>query len=396
MEQSPDHPEQYTRRIILAVTGMSPQVVTETIYALAINPPDGKAHFIPTEIHLITTARGRMQAVNNLLLPSGGKKGWFRRLCNDFSLPYIDFDEANIHVITCANGAYLDDIRTPHDNECAANFITEMVRQLTNDPDASLHVSLAGGRKTMGFYLGYAFSLFARPQDRLSHVLVSSPFESHPGFYYPTPYDDVIHLADKTAINSHHAVVSLATIPVVSLRHGLPDGLLSGRASFNATVVAARNALAPPELVIDTRNHLISAGGRVMKPAPSHFAIMAVMAYRTVKGIEPLRAPVKGAKDMEWSREYLTNLRAVCGEMGMPNGVEEVVAPGVDADYFSPHLSKLRRWLKQNLGLAARVYQIDDGGSRPKRYKLAIPADSIRFMQINQNIKSKVPKHDRY
>ena len=37
----------------------------------------------------------------------------------------------------------------------------------------------------MGFYLGYAFSLYARPQDRLSHVLVSSPFESHPEFFYP-------------------------------------------------------------------------------------------------------------------------------------------------------------------------------------------------------------------
>jgi CRISPR-associated protein (TIGR02584 family) len=41
----------------------------------------------------------------------------------------------------------------------------------TADPQASLHVSIAGERKTMGFYVGYALSLFGRTQGRLSHVL---------------------------------------------------------------------------------------------------------------------------------------------------------------------------------------------------------------------------------
>ncbi|MBP6582128.1 MAG: hypothetical protein KA204_01445, partial [Chromatiaceae bacterium] len=45
----------FPRRILLAVTGLTPQVVTETLYALAMErqPP-----FIPTEIHLLTTAEG--------------------------------------------------------------------------------------------------------------------------------------------------------------------------------------------------------------------------------------------------------------------------------------------------------------------------------------------------
>jgi CRISPR-associated protein (TIGR02584 family) len=33
-------------------------------------------------------------------------------------------------------------------------------------------MSIAGGRKTMGFYAGYALSLYGRAQDRMSHVLV--------------------------------------------------------------------------------------------------------------------------------------------------------------------------------------------------------------------------------
>lgn len=37
----------------------------------------------------------------------------------------------------------------------------------------------------MGFYIGYALSLFGRPQDKLSHVLVEEAFEQNREFFYP-------------------------------------------------------------------------------------------------------------------------------------------------------------------------------------------------------------------
>ena len=43
-----------------------------------------------------------------------------------------------------------------------ADAITALVRALTADPGSAVHASIAGGRKTMGFYLGYALSLFGR------------------------------------------------------------------------------------------------------------------------------------------------------------------------------------------------------------------------------------------
>ena len=43
----------HPRRILLAVTGLSPQVVTETLYALGV-AEQGEAAFLPTDIHLIT------------------------------------------------------------------------------------------------------------------------------------------------------------------------------------------------------------------------------------------------------------------------------------------------------------------------------------------------------
>src|SRR3990172_2018906 len=49
----PRVPSSYPRRILLAVTGLSPQVVTETLYALAVEPPAGEERFVPTEVHLV-------------------------------------------------------------------------------------------------------------------------------------------------------------------------------------------------------------------------------------------------------------------------------------------------------------------------------------------------------
>ena len=56
----------------------------------------------------------------------------------------------------------------------------------------------------MGYYLGYALSLFGRSQDRLSHVLVSDGYEGHPEFYYPSKNSKVnIHaITDLLIVSS--------------------------------------------------------------------------------------------------------------------------------------------------------------------------------------------------
>lgn len=249
-------PTAHPRRILLAVTGLSPQIVTETLYALAVANDEP---FIPTEIHLITTAEGAERARLALL---SDEPGWFHRLRADYRLPDIAFDAGHIHVLHDAAGQPLADIRSPQDNQLCADFITEKVRALSSDSTAALHVSIAGGRKTMGFFLGYALSLFGRPQDRLSHVLVSEPFENSLNFFYPTPYENVITTSGNKHADARYARVSLAEIPFVSLRHGLPTALLDGRASFNATVDAARAALGPASLEIDLGTREVRAAGR--------------------------------------------------------------------------------------------------------------------------------------
>jgi hypothetical protein len=245
-----------------------------------------------------------------------------------------------------------------------------------------LHVSIAGGRKTMGYYIGYALSLFGRPQDRLSHVLVSDPFESNRQFYYPTPYDHAIHIlrnGKEVAYNARNAKVDLAQIPFVSLRHGLPQPLLTGQAGFHASVEAARANLGPAQLSLDVQKRQVQAGSKRFRLQPAQFALLAVLAYRCSLGAEPLRAPLKDVKDKEWAREYLRDLESACGATHMPARVEEALRQGADEGYFSQHLSRLRARLRKELGQAASPYLIDDGNSRPRRYRLALSPEDICF-----------------
>ncbi len=71
------------RHILLAVTGLTPQVVTETICALWLRNPD----LVPTEVHLITTLRGAEHARLNLLSPA---IDWLGRLRTAQHRPLVE------------------------------------------------------------------------------------------------------------------------------------------------------------------------------------------------------------------------------------------------------------------------------------------------------------------
>ena len=90
---SPAEPASFSRRVLLAVSGLSPQIVTETLHALAA---DKHAPFIPTEVHLITSAEGARRAELSLL---SDDMGWFHKLCADYRMPGIQFDRNYIHVM---------------------------------------------------------------------------------------------------------------------------------------------------------------------------------------------------------------------------------------------------------------------------------------------------------
>ncbi|WP_058556342.1 CRISPR-associated ring nuclease Csm6 [Thiohalocapsa sp. ML1] len=373
---TPQHqaPHDYPRRVLLAVAGLSPQIVTETLYALAVR---GEPRFMPTEVHLITTTKGAERAELSLL-----SRGWFQRLLDDYGLPPIAFELGHIEIVHDGDGNPLVDIRTAADNECVADHLTDRIRRITSERDSALHVSMAGGRKTMGYFAGYALSLFGRSQDRLSHVLVSEPFESSWDFFYPTQYSRVITLKDNELADTRHAQVTLADIPFVRLREGLPQPLLQGRVGFTQAIAVAQRAQQPPELIIDLRGRRIQAGGQVVEMSPANLAFYAVFARRLGNRLAAARHDTEG-----FTAQYIDELRRISGpDSGTVVRAEErTYANGMDEDQFQVLKTRVNGALRTQLGpqLAAAYLIDDDGGERPHtRYRLNLPAEALAFGSI--------------
>ena len=373
------NPECYPRRILLCVAGLSPQIVTETLYALTVI---GEPRFVPTEIHLLTTAEGAERARLTLL---SEEPGWFHRLRREYGLPAIRFTLDTLHILRAADGRPLNDIRAVADNEAIADAITAKVRELTADPDSAVHASIAGGRKTMGFYLGYALSLFGRPQDRLSHVLVSSPFESNPNFFYPAPVARVIFATgpDQRPLDASSATVTLADIPFVRLRDGLQESLLEPGASFSAVVAQAQRNLAAPSLTLDAAACQARCGETVVRLTPISFAWLAWFARRALAGLPAIHHTE--ADFSEFLAEYRALADKLSGEYERASRALSTSQPEDWQHYFEQRTSKLKRELGKALGSAgARPYLIQSDGRRPRsRYALRLEPRWIRFTHLD-------------
>ena len=92
------------------MAGLTPQVLTETLFAL--NQTNRRVD----AIHVITTRDGRDKLLSDLL---AGGRGPYHRFLQEFGIPdgAIDFNPANIHVVRDASGVEITDIENEGDNE---------------------------------------------------------------------------------------------------------------------------------------------------------------------------------------------------------------------------------------------------------------------------------------
>ncbi|WP_064604467.1 CRISPR-associated ring nuclease Csm6 [Photobacterium sp. J15] len=217
------------KNILLSTTGTSPQVLTETLYAIHTS---GKP--FPDEIYVITTRSTRQMLMNGLF-----RDGHLNALKEEYQLPDFKFTEDHIWLIEDDNGQPIDDAKSIIDQTYMADFITRKVYQLTQKDDVAIHASLAGGRKTMAFYFGYAMSLLGREQDTLSHVFVNDDFEFVRDFWYPTRQPKwIAGKHGQGEVDTSQAVVTLAEIPFVRMRQSVNPQLIEsmGNMSFSQTV----------------------------------------------------------------------------------------------------------------------------------------------------------------
>ena len=364
--------ERYLRRILVAVTGTTPQVITETLFALVV-----EKQFVPTEIHLLTTLNGRNRAMRDLLDPHDGK---FFEFCREYGLENkILFNEATVHVIRDETGTPLTDIRTPEENTSAANLIAKTIKSFCQDENCQLHVSIAGGRKSMGFFIGYALSLFGRHQDQMSHVLVPEPFEKNKDFFYPTQYPREIYASDGSALNTKDAKIMLADIPIVLLRDGLPKDLLEGDCSYmQAVTLVQRNIVPAKGLHFYKENMSVECGGISVKLAPVQFATYYWLAKRCKEQQEAVRPGVNIQAE-----EFLAFYKAILPPYSADyeKACLALRHPEDFLPYFQERRSRINNALKAQLGsVGSKPFLVQSFGKRPQtQYGLSIEPDLIKF-----------------
>ena len=258
------------RRILLIALGTTPHLLTFTLAALYKESPEA----MPTEIRIVTTELGAEMARRSFF----GEGNILDAFWRDYGLSPAAFTEADIHAISSADGEPIADIRTLDDSNRAADLIVKLVRECCEDPDASLHVSIVGGRKSMGMLMGSALTFYGRDRDRISHTL--SENETAPDRRpYPSP--------EELAANPD--VVILADLPFLRLRQILPAMMLSKEYSFSEIVRNSQQAIEympRVRLTHDGSRWRLYADGVPVHLEPKLLGLYAWLLLRTKLGRE--------------------------------------------------------------------------------------------------------------
>lgn len=368
--------------VLVALCGLTPQVVTETLWALGHRKPA----IVPGEIWVLTTLFGEDACQRTLMGKRGALTAYYREYFPNQRPPH--FQKENLVVLRRTDGNPLDDLRSEHDNRAAANQIADFIRRQTARPEVRLHCSVAGGRKTMGIFLAGALQLYGRPEDRLYHVLVSPEFETHPEFFYKPKRPRILRSGKGKHLNTKDAVIELAEIPYVRLRDTLSPEALTGKKTFTELVTQAQHELqqltAPELLTIDPTTGRMQIGEHPVYLPPTAFKVFAALArIKTRHCTEPQR-PRCGECTACYpilSKETWEKEAARLGDLGFAPFPGSAEPAPTALPKFRSLVSKVNRTLEETLGSKrlAQRYGIHAVGPRSaKAYGLAADKGAIQ------------------
>ncbi len=370
------------KNVLLAVVGLSPQVITETLYAL--HQTHRKVH----SIHVITTRDGKEQIFAHLL---AGRKGHYYRYLEDYGIDKqsIDFGPHTIHVVTDQHGIEIADIRDEADNEQLLTKCLELAFRFTSDPEAAVFFSVAGGRKTMSSCLTLAAQLYGRPQDRLYHVLVTPEFESNRNFFYPPPKSELIELLDSRGEphykETKYAKINLIHIPFVSVRERLDKALLK-QPQDPGTLLLSAIKEKPRRLVVDMVNGKLIYIGIELDLMPARLALYAFFA------LQKKNCPKQDVSSCGSCTDCFLDITQVLDSQGeiadlyarltKTRAIDEMSDTGIvqlNAENFMSYKGKIKKDLLQRFGpYALKDLEIASIGKRPNT-RYGIPMDKERL-----------------
>jgi len=371
------------KHVLLAVVGLSPQVVTETLYALY---QEGRS---VDAIHVITTRRGKEKINSQLLAP---RDGYYFRFLREYGINGIDFTHENVHTVCDKYGNELDDIENADGNEELLKLCLNLTFRWTRDSDTAVYFSLAGGRKTMSACLMVAAQCYARPQDRVYHVLVSPEFESNSNFFFPPRQSVPIELRDDKGQEyfkeTKYAQVKIVSLPFFSFRHLLSKDMLKHpRPPAELMMSLVRDE--ESELIIDLNQSKIIFKGRECDLMPARMALYTFFAVRKKNCHEKEGKPCKGCYDCYLDWVTLTNFNreiiSIYRRCNPKRAIEELKSGGIidlDMANFNAYKGKIRRDLENAFGPHnARALTIESVGKKPDT-RYGIPMDRRRIKVI--------------
>lgn len=383
----------FSKNILACVSGLSPQIITETLYALAHREDPFQA----SEIHMMTTKEGADRAKLTLLGEPSSKGGYLKKMASDYpeKLGYLKHVECFFHVITDEDGNMLDDIKTDKANLLAADIIVETTRNLVSDygDDSRIHFSVAGGRKTMGVYIALSAIMLGRLQDEISHVLVEEGFEGHPDFFYPTPEKlekNVIYTRNQKPLDTAKAKVELSYIPFPRVLKTIDKSLVSEKQSFRDLVEKAQDSInrqlslafeikAINLDITNPKNYGKGEGGKLqvyineeyVHLSPAALAFLYVFAEEAKEGrvgfVRPNKASAAGRRLVaQYNKAY---------ELATDKKlIEPKTMKGVD---FDRYLNLVKDSLQKSLGeVGAEPYLIKPRG---RYYKVGLESSQIEL-----------------
>ncbi|MDI6687316.1 MAG: CRISPR-associated ring nuclease Csm6 [Desulfobacterales bacterium] len=372
------------KNILLAVTGLSPQVITETLYALHQNSQSIDA------IHIITTRTGKEKIYAEL---TDNGRGYFYRYLNEYNIDSasIDFSYKNIHVIKDSHGNEIPDIISEADNEKLLKKCLDLTFHFTNNPDTAVFFSIAGGRKTMSSCLTLAAQMYGRPQDRLYHVLVSPEFESTRNFYYPPKKSQQIELADMQGHpflkETRFAQINLIPVPFVSIRDNLAPDLLAepmDPATLMLSIIKEKRSNLTVNLI--SKKIIYKKAECDMMPARlALYAFFAMQKKNCTKKIDECGNCIDCFIDIQTVFEKQNQITELYCKICGPRPIEEMSNTGIvklDSDNFNTYKSRIKTDLMSSFGLyALKNLEILSTGTRPNtRYGIAMDKNRIEIV----------------
>lgn len=373
------------KNILLAVTGLNPQVITETLFAMHQQGRTVDA------VHIITTRQGKERINAHLLSPKDGK---YYQYLREYGVDpaTIEFDFHNVHVVRDANGIEIDDIAGDEENEQLLKKCLDLAFSFTRDPNTAVFFSVAGGRKTMSSCLMVAAQMYGRQQDRVYHVLVTPEFENNRDFFYPPAKSVSIELKDKNGRpfrqQTKYATVTLVPVPFFSIRAILSDDMLD-RPRDPATLMLSLIREEAAQLTVDIPGRKLVYKNRELDMIPSKLAVYAFFALQK-KNCNENRISCRDCTEcfletpqiLEHKQEIADLYKKIASGTRPLEEMKESGILGLDAENFRSYKSRLRRDLERTFGLYALAdLAIESVGTRPDtRYGIKIDKGRIRVV----------------